>query len=211
MLHIGLSNVTNLLELKTIDQIQGKLKRAKEGTILFLDDFKGMGSPASIRVSLHRLVKKNILLRLAKGIYAKPIISTLLNKEVKPSLEKIAFAIARRDKARLLPTGSFALNALGLSEQIPLNIVFYTNGSPRKVKIGEGSITFKKAGLKRMALKGEISKLVVQALSEIGNGNVKEVEEKKIIELLKKENIKDLKHDIELASQWIAEIMAKAL
>lgn len=38
--------------------------------------------------------------------------------------------------------------------------------------------------------------MTIQALKEIGNGKVTEEEEQKILELLKMENEKDLKHDI---------------
>ena len=53
--------------------------------------------------------------------------------------------------------------------------------------------------------------LVVQALKEIGNGLVTEDEIEKVITLLKKVEYGELKHDIAVAPQWIAEIMAKAL
>ena len=49
------------------------------------------------------------------------------------------------------------------------------------------------------------------ALKEIGNGRVTAEEEKKIIDLLKKEKEKDLKHDIALAPVWVQKIMIKAL
>jgi hypothetical protein len=53
--------------------------------------------------------------------------------------------------------------------------------------------------------------LVIQALKEIGNGKVTMEEELKIVDLLKKEDEKDLKHDIALAPVWIQKIMKKAL
>ena len=53
--------------------------------------------------------------------------------------------------------------------------------------------------------------MVVQALKEMGKGKATDQELQKINELLKKEDNKDLKHDIALAPQWIAEIMAQAL
>ena len=59
--------------------------------------------------------------------------------------------------------------------------------------------------------KGKISRLVIQALKEIGNGKVTTQEENKIINLLKKEDEKDLKHDITLAPVWVQKIMIKAL
>ena len=59
--------------------------------------------------------------------------------------------------------------------------------------------------------KGKISRLVIQALKEIGNGKVTSEEENKIIDLLKKEDLKDLKHDIALAPVWVQKIMKLAL
>ena len=52
---------------------------------------------------------------------------------------------------------------------------------------------------------------MIRALREIGNHQVTEEEEKKIVELLKKENQKDLIHDIKLAPVWIQKIMQKAI
>jgi hypothetical protein len=72
-------------------------------------------------------------------------------------------------------------------------------------------IKFKKTTPKNLLAKGKISRLVIQALKEIGNGKVTKEEEKKIVDLLKREEGKDLKHDIALAPVWIQKIMKKAL
>lgn len=195
----------------TDDKIEQKIKNLKQGTIVFTEDFQNYGSPGAVKVALHRIVKKGLLHHLARGIYAKPSFSKLLNKDVLPGAEEVALAIAKRDKARLLPTGAYAQNALGLSNQVPLRLVYLTDGSPRTIKIGKRSIQFKKTTPKNLALKGKISKLVVQALKDIGKDKATPQEIEKIQSLLLKENKQDLKHDIALAPQWIAEIMAKAL
>lgn len=195
----------------TDDKIEQKIKSLKQGAIVFTEDFQNYGSSGAVKVALHRIVKKGLLHNLARGIYAKPTFSTLLNKEVLPGAEEVALAIAKRDKARLLPTGAYAQNALGLSTQVPLRIVYLTDGSPRTIKIGKRTIQFKKTTPKNLTLKGKISKLVVQALKDIGNDKATPQELEKIQSLLLKEDKQDLKHDIGLAPQWIAEIMAKAL
>ena len=92
-----------------------------------------------------------------------------------------------------------------------MNIVLLTDGSPREIKVGKRRIKFKKTTPKNLMAKGKISRLAIQALKEIGNGKVSMEEEKKIIDLLKREDIKDLKHDISLAPVWIQKIMKKAL
>lgn len=196
--------------LSTDDKIEQQIKQLKEGRIVFTEDFQDKGSPGAVKVALHRMVKKGLLERLARGIFAKPKYSDLVGKLL-PQTEEVAKAIAKRDKARILPTGAYAQNVLGLSTQVPLKLVYLTDGSPRKITIGNRTIQFKKTTPKNLALKGDISKLVVQALKEIGKDKVTEHELQKINQLLKKEDTKHLKHDINLAPQWIAEIMAKVL
>ena len=193
------------------EQILAQIKNNEEGTIFLTEDFAQIANANALRVALYRLVKRGVLYRLASGIYVKPKTSQLLNQIVLPSLNDIAQAIAKRDRARIIPTGSFAMHALGLSEQIPLNVVYYTDGKARKIKIDNRNITFKKVSPKKLALKGKISKLAVLALTEIGKNSVTKSEEDKIVKILKQENIEDLRHDLQLAPQWIAEIMAKAL
>jgi DNA-directed RNA polymerase subunit K/omega len=192
------------------NQIEAKIKTHKAGAIIFSEDFQNLSNPGAVKVALHRLAKRGGLIRIARGIYAKPKYSELVG-EILPSTEEVAKAIAKRDRARILPTGTYALHVLGLSTQIPLKLVYLTDGSPRKITIGKRTIQFKKTTPKNLALKGGISKLVVQALKEIEKGKATDEEINKIIALLKKEDPKKLKHDIALAPQWIAEIMVKAL
>ncbi|MEO9511818.1 MAG: DUF6088 family protein [Flavobacteriaceae bacterium] len=193
------------------DQIENRIGQAKEGVIFFADDFSDLGSQSAIHTTLHRLEKRKVLSRISHGIYAKPKVSELLNQEILPSVEEVAKAIAKRDRAKLLPSGSYAQYVLGMSTQIPLKLVYYTDGKARTIKVGNRTIQFKRTTPKNLALKGEVGRLVVQALRDIGRDKITPQEEETIINLLKKEDIKNLKHDIALAPQWIAEIMAKAL
>lgn len=191
-------------------QIEKKIKAKSKGTLFFPDDFSQLGSSESIRKALQRLEEKEIIRRIAQGIYTRPIESKYIG-EVLPSAEEVAKGIAKRDRIRIVPTGVYALNALGLSTQVPMKLVFLTDGAPREIKIGKRSIKFKKTTPKNLLAKGEISSLVIQALREIGIDNITPSEEDKIIALLKKENVNLLKQDIELASIWIQKIMKKAL
>jgi DNA-directed RNA polymerase subunit K/omega len=190
------------------NQIEKVINTKRKGSLILPDDFIDYGSSEAIRKALDRLEDKKIIIRVAQGIYVQPKISQLIGP-LTPSAEEIAEAIAKRDRIRTIPTGSYALNALGLSTQVPMKIVLLTDGSPREIKVGKRTIKFKRTTPKNLMAKGKISRLVIQALKEIGNGKVKIEEEQKILELLKKENEKDLKHDIALAPVWIQKIMKK--
>lgn len=190
-------------------QIEKAIISKSRGTLVLPTDFLLYGTPKAVQKSLERLENKGVIIRVSQGIYVRPKNSKLVGP-LTPSAEEVAEAIAKRDRIRTVPTGSYALNALGLSTQVPLNIVLLTDGSPRVIKVGKRTIKFKKTTPKNLLAKGKISRLVIQALKVIGNGKVTNEEERKIIELLHKEDEKDLKHDIPLAPVWIQKVMKKA-
>ena len=191
-------------------QILGKIKKARGGSLFFADDFLRFGNSKAISKALERLVEKQEITRVARGIYARLEKDPILGP-VKPGTEAIAKAIAKRDKARIIPTGALALNALGLSTQVPMSVIYLTDGVARKIDLGARTITFKKTTPKNLTAIGKISRLVIQALKEIGKDNLTEKEEQHIINHLKKEEQHRLEHDIVLAPEWIRIIMRQAL
>lgn len=191
-------------------QILKKIKKAKRGTLFFADSFVNFGNAKTINKALERLVKSGEIDRVATGIFVRPQKDDIIGK-VMPDIEDIAKAIARRDKARIVPAGDYALNRLGLSTQVPMNIVYLTDGTTRKVKIGNYTIVFKKTAPKNVAAIGEISRLAIQALRTIGKERVIEEEIRHIQTILQNEKTTHLEHDIRLAPVWIQEIMKPAL
>jgi hypothetical protein len=193
----------------TAERIEKRIKSKPKGTIMFPSDFIDLGTSEAIRLHLFRLEKDGLIKRIAQGIYVRPRESKLLGT-LSPSAEEVASSIAKRDRIRCIPTGSYALHALGLSNQVPMKIVLLTDGSARVINIGNRSITFKKTTPKNLMTRGEISSLVIQAVKEIGKGKISHEEEQRIIELLKQESHQNLAHDIKLAPVWIQKIMQKA-
>jgi hypothetical protein len=191
------------------EQIFKKLRNNKRGKIFFPSNFLKIDSYEKIHVALGRLEKKQVLIRLAHGIYLYPKIDKELGI-LYPPIDEIAESIAKRDKARIIPTGLQALNLLGLSTQVPMKVVYLTDGAQRDIAIGNQSIKFKKTSPKNLATKGEISGLVIQALRAIGKGKVNDDQLKIIIELLQKDNPEYLRYDAALAPAWISKIMISA-
>jgi hypothetical protein len=159
---------------------------------------------------LERLVKSGKIDRVATGIYVRPKISKTVGK-VFPTIEEIAQAIAKRDKAKIVPTGSYSLNQLGLSTQVPMNVVYLTDGAARNVEVGKMLIKFKKTTPRNVSAVGKISRLVIQALRTLGQGTATNEEVAHIQKLLAMEKPTRLEHDIRLAPAWIREIMKPAL
>ena len=110
------------------NKVAKKLKRFPKGSILFVDNFLDFGNAESIKKALLRLKKKHCL-------FARLMASIYIQKQTRiwvyyPFNRRNSYSIAKRDKTRIIPTGVQALNKLGLSTQIPLKVVFLTDGAP---------------------------------------------------------------------------------
>ncbi len=189
-------------------QIENKIVKASRGEIFFISDFTKYGSEANVRQILSRLEKESIIERIAFGIYLKPKKDEVLGV-IYPNLDEIARKIAKRDKARIVPTGSYALFLLGLTTQIPLNTVYLTDGSQRVVKIGNRSIKFKRTVPKTFAIKDDLLQLVVQSLKEIGQKNNTEEFLLKLQKSVIKISDKTIETELKYAPMWIQKEIKK--
>jgi len=187
------------------------INRSRHGRIFFADEFRKFGNNEAVRQTLSRLCKKDFLIRLSAGIYLYPQHDKLIGI-VYPSIETIAKIIAKREKTRLIPTGAYALNALGLSTQVPAKVVFLTDGTARVVKVGKrATVKFKRTVAKNLSYKGKISLLAISALKEIGKDNATDEQLQKIKETLQHEKQENIIHDANLAPVWVSKIILKMI
>ena len=213
MIYFGQDNMRNNME-SVERKIENHIKKQRRGKIFFASDFSIFGSSDAVFKALQRLQKSGLLVRAANGIYSYPKLNTYEwtdNKYILPSIDEIAHAIAKRDKIRIVPTGSYALNALGLSTQVVVNVVYITDGAPRRIKVGNGrGILFKHTSeVRRLAFKSKLLMLIDSALREIGEGRVRQHELEIIKEKLTYATQKDIDRDIELMPIWIRTIVLK--
>ncbi len=172
------------------------------GHVATQKDFIHLGTRSYIDNALSRLAKNGKLRRIARGLYEYPRTSPILG-ELSPDLEKVAAAMAGREGIRLQPTGAYAANLLHLSEQVPMKVVFLTDGTSKKTKIGNQTIELRKASPKRMQLAGRISGLVFEALREIGKEHLTEEHIKTLKETLTSEQKGRVLHDLPEAPAWM--------
>ncbi|MDE6631158.1 MAG: type IV toxin-antitoxin system AbiEi family antitoxin domain-containing protein [Bacteroidales bacterium] len=193
------------------DKIYERVKKSGRGTLFSPNDFTGFGKPKSVQKALERMADSGKIIRAARGIYCYPKIDKILGLgQLQPSYEDIAMYIAKRDKARIAPTGDYALNVLGLSTQVPANVVYFTDGSPRKISLKSGrGIRFLKTAPKNLAFKNKLAMLLTFALKEIGEGNVTDEQKQQIAKLLKKEDRDVLERDYPLMPDWIQLLISR--
>ena len=190
-------------------EIVKNIKKCGRGTIFFPSSFTCFGDIKSVSKSLERLTNDAIIVRLANGIYLYPKIDKELGLGVLyPSVEEIALQIAKRDRAHIAPTGAYAMNLLGLSTQVPMNVVFMTDGSPRKIRLGNNrTITFKHTVPKNLAFTNKTAQLATFALKEIGQNSVNEEHLKTLKYVFTTINEKSIETDYKLMPAWIRKII----
>lgn len=194
------------------NKILTKASKSGRGSIFFAADFATIGEAKAVHKALERLTNDGKIIRLARGIYCYPKIDKVLGLGVLyPSFEEIAQYIAKRDKARIVPTGQYALNKLGLSTQVPMNIVYLTDGSPRKIVINNGrGIQFKHTAPKNLAFKNELAMFITFALKELTKERITEEHISRLKKLLKNEPKEKVTADFKLIPAWIRSIITKA-
>lgn len=165
-------------------------------------DFLDLGTRRAVDLALHRLVERNILRRIARGLYEYPRKHPELGT-LSPDIEKVAKALAGKDRIRLQPAGAYATNLLGLSEQVPAKVVFLTDGSSRTVKIGRQEIHLRRTTPRNMAAAGRLSGLLMQALRHLGKEHITPARVEHLKRTLPAKEREGLLKDLRLAPAWM--------
>ena len=194
------------------DKILANVKKRGRGTIFFAQDMLQYGQRLSVLKALERMAAAGTILRVARGIYCYPKIDKQLGLgALYPSLDEIAQAVAKRDKARIAPTGAYALNILGLSTQVQMNVVYLTDGTARRLTIGNGKgILFKHTAPKNLAFRSRTAMYITFALKELGQEGVTQEHIDRIRELVKAEKKENILAGAALIPSWIMRIIKKA-
>ena len=178
---------TQTIEDKILSRFYGRGRGHDATQKFFLD----LGSRDGVDKALSRLAQTGKLRRIARGLYEYPRTDPILG-ELSPDLDKVATAMAGREGIRLQPSGAYAANLLHLSEQVPMKVVFLTDGESKKAQIGNQTIELRKVSPKRMQLAGKISGLVFEALREIGKEHLNDEH----IQTLRNDLTKEQKHKV---------------
>ena len=194
---------------KGTNTLRSRIEAMPEDSVLFRSDFPEYHSEF-VGGTLAELTREGLLVKLAQGIYAKPRKSRF--GVVFPSVEKIVQAIAARDNAEILPSGMTALNALGLSTQVPMNYTYLTTGSERTVKLANQLVVLKRGVPKNFCYETRLIALLVQALRALKQENVGQEELQTIRTLITKEPDKEaLAKDVDVMPAWMKRIVKPML
>jgi len=185
-----------------------RIQRAAPGSVFTPALFARVGSRAAVDKALQRLTERGALRRLARGLYDKPRTDTLLGT-LWPSVDEIVKALSGKDRLRLQPTGAYAANLLGLSEQVPARVEFLTDGTSRTVQVGPMRIVLKRTTPRQMAAAGRSSGLVIQALRNLGPAHISADRLERLRRTLPAAERHALLTDLLLAPTWMRPLLRR--
>lgn len=142
--------------------------RANRGKAMSARDFADFGNRAAVAKALSRLTAQGEIRRIGRGLYEQPRVGRLVQSPIPSSTHEMAEAWARKNNLRLVPSGAYAANLLGLTTQVPARYVYYTNGRSRVLTLGAHRVQLLNRGPRTMEVTGRTAPLVFQALRHLG-------------------------------------------
>ena len=118
-----------------IEDIQTRAGGLAEGTPVSSGTFLDLGTKPAIRNALLRLLRSQKLLRVGRGIYVVPVVSRFGSSA--PSAHRFIEEFSKQSGEDIVSSGATTANALGLTTQMPVQMVYWTSGRSRKLNLGK--------------------------------------------------------------------------
>jgi len=189
-------------------QIQDRILLKGPGWVFTPSAFLDLGSRTAVGLAISRLTQAGTIRQLARGLYDYPRLDPQLGL-LSPSTDAVAEALKGRDAVRLQPSGAYAANLIGLSDQVPMKIVFLTDGRTRTVRLGKQLIQLRHTTPRNLATVGRMSGLVIQALRHVGRKHATDDVLVLLKQRLSDQEKAQLRDDVPYAPQWIASLIKR--
>jgi Family of unknown function (DUF6088) len=148
------------------ERILSYAKALPEGAPIAAKSLLHLGNRAAVDQTLSRLVERGQLIRAGRGIYFLPITSRFGTRA--PSVEQAVKGLANQRGEVIVVSGAAAANSLGLTEQVPVRLVYLTSGRSRTMNLGKQAVELRHAPRWQLAMANQPSGEAVRALAWLG-------------------------------------------
>lgn len=189
--------------MTAIRQIRKAIQKLSEGEVFTAKNFRHIASESNLKQILSRLSKEGVITRSARGVYVK---SELLNKLglTPPSAREIAKVIADSTAETIVVHGAEAVRQFHLSTQVPMKLIFYTNGRSRTLTIDNQQIELRHLSPSRLLTANSQVGLALSALVYLGRENVNNDVIEKIKRRLTSQDFSALLKEMNNMPAWLA-------
>jgi hypothetical protein len=194
--------------MTAIHKVKEYISNLPEGKPFAANVLRGFASTENIRQILSRLVQAGELQRVARGIFVK--LNHLSNlKEQAPSALEIAETLTHSTGETIAIHGAEAARQLQLTTQVPMRLVFYTNGNTRTLKLANRTIRLKHSNPSRLIEPGKTTGLAISALRYLGREQVTTETINHIQQRVSTEEFEKLVELVEQMPAWMADVFYK--
>ncbi len=139
------------------------INRLKSGQIFTTRDLLHTGWRAAVDKALSRLVAREYIIRLSRGVFIRNDYQV-----IKPGIDKIAHAKAESFGKHILAHGADAARQLGFTDSGNKELTFYISGASSSFRVGTTVVYFKSACPRKMHLNDTKAGILMRACWFIG-------------------------------------------
>jgi hypothetical protein len=181
--------------------------RLPEGTPVASSMFLDLGTRPAIRNALLRLHRAQKLLRASRGIYVVPVVSRFGSSA--PSAHLLIEALSTQSGEDIVPSGATTANALGLTTQVPVQMVYWTSGKSRKLNLGKLVLHLEHVPAWQLTLAKEPAGEIVRALVWAGPERVHTVLKELEGKIPRTEILKVAHQQVSRFPNWLASALSR--
>lgn len=126
--------------MSVAELVKSRIEKIEAGKVITYDDFADLKSFQAVALNLSRLNRQGLIQRLSKGRYYKP--KQTKYAVLKPTDSEILKSILQKNGGYV--GGTSALNRMGISTQVPSEIVIAGSRSNRKIQVANLRLRFTK-------------------------------------------------------------------
>ena len=191
------------------EKIKNRIDELGNEAVFISNDFLDIAEYETVRKALNRLSAEGKIKKILRGVYYCPRFSELLQEYEAPSPHQAAMAIARKFNWTIAPSGTTALNMLGLSTQVSAKWSYISDGAYNSFELGNITIEFKHRNNREITGMSYKTALIIQGIKALGKGNVDDAVIEKIRLSLTKSEQQKLLNEAKPTTVWVYQIIRK--
>lgn len=187
-------------------QIEDYAATLPEGTPLCPSALLHLGNRAAVDQALSRLARRGRLIRICQGVYMRPIETRFGMRS--PAIEKVIPSLSELWCEVIVPCGGSAANVLGLTTQVPVQLVFLTSGPSRKLWIDGQPVVLRHSPRWQLVAPNRLAGKIVRALAWLGPLEVNDGLER-LMPRISAEDLAELASARAVLPAWLAEPISR--
>lgn len=191
------------------EKIKKRINELGSGAVFIANDFLEVAGYETARKALNRLTDEGAIQKILRGVYYCPRYSELLMEYEAPSPHQVALAIARKFNWNIAPSGTTALNVLGLSTQVSAKWSYISDGAYNSFSLGNITIEFKHRNNREITGMSYKTALIIQGIKAMGKNCIDDSMVAKLRASLTENEKQALRQEAKSTTVWVYNIIQK--